>query len=623
MRRQESGVRNQESGFSNREQRWRCPVPDAEYSVLSTQYLLSGTHGVAFLTVIFFLGSLVLSSRLAAADTYAARLETLAAKCDELGLTEQAKITRNWFLVRHPGRQYLFLPTSSDPAAPKTGASETIQQWQRRFSELRREQANTLFNAAKDASAGGQSARAYQLLYEVLREDLNHAEARRVLGYAKSGSQWRLPGAEKSAPRTLPFEHPQYGWRARTHWSLETAHYTLSSNHSQRELVEAGEQLENLYALWQQVFFRYWCDPAALTARFHGSNESLAQPRPKMQVVIFKTREEYSARVAAAHPKAATTLGLYDDTQRVGYFFGGDKSIYPTWYHEATHQLFQEVVPSVVDEPASAANYWALEGVALYMESLADRGGYWTVGGCEADRLQYARYRMMTGDLDMPFAKLAGMSRESIQSSDDIGRLYTAAAGLTHFFMNGHSGAYCDPFIDYVSALYRGGGSLEMLTKSTGEPPAALDQEYREFLNVTNNDLAGIPDPTRCVNLSLCRTAVTDAGLARFAGTKNFRWLDLSGSKASDAGLKFFAANSGLKQLFLEGTRVSEASLPLIASFKHLEELDLTGLPIADAGLAHLRGLKQLQQLHVTGTQVTPEGIKKLKTALPKLNSDL
>ena len=33
---------------------------------------------------------------------------------------------------------------------------------------------------------------------------------------------------------------------------------------------------------------------------------------------------------------------MYDDKQRIAYFFAGDKSVYPTWFHEATHQLFQE-----------------------------------------------------------------------------------------------------------------------------------------------------------------------------------------------------------------------------------------------------------------------------------------
>jgi hypothetical protein len=256
------------------------------------------------------------------------------------------------------------------------------------------------------------------------------------------------------------------------------------------------------------------------------------------------------------------------------------------------------------------------------MESLADRGGYWTVGGCEADRLQFARYRLMSGDLDLPLAKIAGLSRESIQGSDDIGRIYSAAAGLVHFLMDGRDGAYRQAFTDYLTQIYRGESSAESLAQAAGRTMAELDQQYREFLGVSDEDLAAIPNPVSCINLSLCRTSVTDGGLARFAGTKKLKWLDLSFTAATDEGLKHFGANAGLKQLFLEGTRVTEASLPLIAAFKQLEELDLSRLPITDEALAHLRGLKQLQQLHLTGTKVTPDGLKKLKASLPKLNPE-
>ena len=362
-----------------------------------------------------------------------------------------------------------------------------------------------------------------------------------------------------------------------------------------------------------------------------------------MQAVVFKTRQEYAAHVAGAHPKAATTLGLYDDKQRVAYFYGGDKSVYPTWYHEATHQLFQEAIAGTQNEPGQERNFWALEGTALYMESLAQHAGYWTVGGCEADRLQFARYRVLSGDLALPLARLSALSRDEIQKSDEIGRIYTQAAGLAHFLIDGEGGMYREASIDLLTAIYRGEDAANTLAKATGQPPETLDEQYRKFLNVTDDDLAGIPDPTRMRNLSLCRTSVSGKGLARFTGSKGLQWLDLSFTAATDEGLKPFAANAGLKQLFLEGTKVTDASLPLIGGFKQLESLDLSRLPVTDNGLAavvglrnlktlfltgcqvsdaclpHLRGLKQLEMLDAEGSWITPDGIKKLRTTLPKL----
>jgi hypothetical protein len=575
-------------------------------------------------SALWFFGSLVLWSFvptafiLAENETYSGRLATLAAKCDELGLKEQAQITRGWAIPRYPGRQYLFIPLPVDSTAPKATASDTIKHWHNKFLEMRREQAAALFAEAKAASDQRQAARAYQLLHEALREDPDHAEARRILGYVKAGSQWRLPDEEKMTPRQPPLDHPRLPWKARGYWSLETPNFQIVTN-SKGELSEAGQQLENLHGLWRQIFFSYWSSPEALAARFAGTNEPLARPRPKMQVVLFATQREYAAYVASAHPKAAATLGLYDDKQRMAYFFAGNASVYPTWYHEATHQLFQQSIPDARDEPGQARNFWALEGAALYMESLARHGGYWTAGGCEANRLQFARYRVLSGDLALPLARLAAMSREEIQNSSEIGRIYSQAAGLAHFLIDGQEGKYREPFIELLSAIYRGDDTAETLSQATQQPLGQLDDEYRAYLNVTDEDLAGIPNPVAQKNLSLCRTSVTDQGLARFAGSKHLAWLDLSFTSASDEALKTFAGNSGLKQLFLEGTKVTEASLPLIAGFKQLEQLDLARLPITDAGLVHLRGLKQLEELEHSGTQITDDGLKRLRSALPKL----
>src|SRR5262245_7963736 len=86
---------------------------------------------------------LVLCRPLAAAEqeSFADRLAALAAKCDELNRPREAEITRGWIVPRHSGRQFLFLPASSDPAAPKDKADSVAAKWYARFREYRAEQA--------------------------------------------------------------------------------------------------------------------------------------------------------------------------------------------------------------------------------------------------------------------------------------------------------------------------------------------------------------------------------------------------------------------------------------------------------------------------------------------------
>ena len=597
--------------------------------VLSTQYLVLST---------VLVGGLLLNSPCKADDAFADQLTALAAKCDELGLKDQAEISRRWIVPRHSGRQYLFLP-EPDRSTPKAGAPEAARQWHARFLALRKEQAVVLLAAAKKACDDGQATQSYQLLHEVLREDPSHAEARRVLGLPKQDRPGLNPVQRPRVPE------PRLGWAAGSYWRLETEHFAIVTNHSSREAQELGRQLEELHALWRQVFFRYWSSPEALTARFAGRDEPLSRPRPKMNVVLVKNRAEYLAHLVKNVPQIDRTVGIYLNQEHKSFFYAGDTSVYPTWHHEAAHQLFQEAIEGTIDQPGQSQNFWAVEGAALYMESLARHDGYWTVGGCESNRLQFARYRTLAGDFSLPLAELSALSRERIQTSPDIAKIYGQAAGVAHYLIDGDGGKRREAFVDLLAAIYRGEDKPATLAERTGMSPAELDQLYRRFLNMTDDDLGGIPRPASVRNLSLGRTSVTDKSLTRLGEFKQLEWLDLSGTNATAAGLAPLAELTKLRQLFLEDTGATDATLRLVGNLKQLEELDLsnltaitddglaplaglrslkvlhlTGSPISDAGLVHLRGLKQLESLETTGTKITPAGLKQLQTALPKLN---
>jgi hypothetical protein len=402
--------------------------------------------------------------------------------------------------------------------------------------------------------------------------------------------------------------------------------------------------LEDLYDLWQQIFFNYWSSPQALVARLGGSREGLARPRPKMKVVLFRNREEYIRQLTPAEPKIGLSLGMYMDGPQTVFFYAGDESIQATWRHEAAHQLFQECQPNLIS-PGKQRNFWIVEGAAMYLETLAAHDGYWTIGGVEADRLQFARYRALAGDFALPLQDLCALGRDDVQSSPDIRRLYTHAAGLAQFLLTGDEGKYRDAALAYLAAIYQGRDRLDTLAQLTATESSTLDEQYRRFLNVTDADLAGIPAPEDIRNLSLGRTSVTAAGLASLADCTNLVWLDLSLTGTTDAGLAHLNAATKLQHLFLERTEITDASLATIGQFRDLEELDLasvaisdaglaalvglkklkslylTGSPISDAGLMHLKGLKQLETLETSGTKITPEGLKRLRSSNPKLSA--
>ncbi|HUE71435.1 MAG TPA: DUF1570 domain-containing protein [Pirellulaceae bacterium] len=574
---------------------------------------------------------------------FAQQLESLAKKCDELKLADQAAITRRWIIPRHSGRQYFFVPETTDSTAPAKNAPQVVQQWHAKFLELRREQAARLLEQAESELAADQPVRAYRLLFEVLHEDPDHAEARRILGYEKLRSgEWASPYGKGASVAT--FDHPRFGWRRRTYWRLETEHYSIQTNHSAKEALELARHLEDLHAIWRQAFFSYWTNADALKHRMDGGSEPLSRKEAKLRVVLFKNRQEYAGQLAEAEPKIGLTTGIYRASDQTAYFYGGDTSVIPTWYHEGTHQLFQEM-DRFPAEPGQERNFWIIEGVALWMESLARHEGYWTIGGFDADRLQFARYRVLSGDFEMPLAKLVTLGRDEVQQAADIRKLYAHAAGVTHFLMEADAGKRAEATTRYLRTVYEQTDKTDTLFSLAGADGPALDLDYKEFLHVADVDLATIIDPLRIRNLSLGRTAVTDAGMKHLAGCTNLAWLDLSLTRAGDEGLASIKDCRQLKQLFLEGTKITDASLPLIGGLKELEELDLsavrvsdealaalanlkklkvlylTNSPVSDQCLTHLKGLKLLETLETSGTKITPAGRKNLKLSLPKLAS--
>ena len=575
--------------------------------------------------------------------SYAAELEALANKCDELGLNEQAATTRNWLIPRDARRQYLFLPPARDAAAPPKSAPLRVQQWYSKFRELRSAQAERLYASATERLNAAPAA-SYQLLHEALRENPDHAAARQALGYTKGPSKDWLPRPASYRAEAGRTDHPRFNWRRGQYWRIETPHYSIVTNRSAKAGLDLAAELETLVAIWKQVFFDFWADEHWLQARIAGQSER--EPLTgKMQVVLFKDREEYLATLGPSQPQIAVSLGIYVDTQKTAFFYAADPAPRSTWLHEATHQLFQEI-----GRHASGAgerqNFWMIEGAAMYMESLSDYDGYWTVGGWEAERLQPARYRALAGDYYLPLEKLVLLGREDLQQDTDIRKLYTQAGGLAHFLMDGQSGAHRQAAIAYLRSVYQQTDEPQSLAAATKTSLAELDKQYFAFLQVTDEDLAHAPGLERLTQLSLGRTQITDAGLEHLKPCTGLLWLDLSQTKTSDIGIKNIAAATGLKQLFLEGTQVTDAALPLIGGLDELEELDLarlsisdeglkaigrlprltslylTATPITDDGLVHLRGLKRLESLDVRGTQVTAEGIRALQAGRPKLKID-
>jgi len=565
-------------------------------------------HGLAACAWLVLSGAAALAAdppdRAALDERFRTELETLATRCDELGLPAEAATTRAWFVQRDPRRHYLFIPPTQDPARPAADAAVRVNQWYARFCAVRRDHAGRLYELAGQQAAAGDEGRAFRLLHEVLHEDPDHAESRRVLGYVQGPRGWRHPARRPKVQRNRSAQRV-LGGRSEL---IDSEHFQVATNHHARAALDVAEYLERVLAAWQQLYYEYWTVAGRLTARLGGSDAALG-PEHTYDVVLFKSRDDYVNQLSSAEPQIELSVGYYAQGRKTAFFYAGDDAARTTWVHEATHQFFQEsgeVAPMVGEQ----SNFWIVEGVAQYMESLKDHGAYWTAGGIDADRLQYARYRVRNENYYLPLETLVTYGRLQLQKDPELSRLYSQCAGLVHCFMDSDQGRHAAPLISYLRTVYRGTGEPQTLSTVMGQRYPDLDELYRNSLDVTDEDLVHVD--RRIESLCLAHTRVTDAGLVRLPALNQLRWLDLSFTSAGDAGLASFAQSQQLRQLSLEKTRITAASIDFIARLRQLEELDLSQTAIGDDDLPQLARLTRLKTLWLTGTHITDEGLPAL-----------
>lgn len=579
---------------------------------------------------------------------FQSQLDELAAKCDEVKLPAQAEATRRWIIPKYGQANLFYLVPESDPLQPDGDASQLVQFWYQKFRTIRNAHADALYKHAQELLIAKQGAKSYQTLHEVLRENPDHTDTRRILGYANVNGTWRRPGVVTRAKQPR-YEHPKFGWPARSFWQIDTPHFQIMTNLSEEEGLKLGERLEIVYSAWEQMFFNYWSNELQLAGYFDGGSPSPV--RKKFEVVLFKTRGEYVNYLEQVQPRIGITLGIYQfDEEKVYLFHDESEAAHATWHHEISHQLFQEYRSASKDVGLNF-NFWAIEGVAMYMESLRIFDGYVTLGGVDATRFQFARNRYFNDDSRVPFGELVGMGRNDLQKRPDIGALYSESAGRTHYYLDfpadyeTEQQKWREPFIEYLKEIYQGRDTIHSFGNHLGNRGRASTAGlYKHFLSVTDEDILALPEGAPTTDLVLgSMDGITDAALARIGTFEKLGWLDLTKTQITDTGVAHLKGCRSLRDLSIATTPISDNSLATVGKLNTLEELDISGTPVTDAGLAHLGSLSNLKVLRMAVTrigdkgllklaelknlemidarqsQVTPQGVERLKQSLPKV----
>ena len=385
--------------------------------------------------------------------------------------------------------------------------------------ELREKYAEEQFQRARQAAEKNRGNLAMQLAISAIEANPDHAEIRKLFGFKLYENCWRTTW-EVDRLRKGFVDHSIFGWMPKTHveryeagerffkgrwvsaaedaklretiangWEVETEHYQLRTNLSLEEGVQLSRRLEHFYRAWKLLFFRFQLTDEALSRMFRGAAPGGAPPRHR--VLFYRSKADY---VATLQPIESNTAileisgGYYHPVSQTSHFFPIDDTmdefdkdfIRRTLYHEGTHQLFQETrQPNV---PGQAANFWIIEGIALFMETFRVEENHYVVGDDDDIRLDAAKRRKLEDGFYVPFETLVKMNQQTFVSFPQIQRLYSQAAGMTHFLMLAEDGRYRDSAVQLLRLVYSGADRANSLSTLTGRPFKQLDEEYDRFL---------------------------------------------------------------------------------------------------------------------------------------------
>lgn len=448
---------------------------------------------------------------------HAARLDGMRQAFEDLGLTEEAQTCRELAAPMETSLVRVVKPPKDVQPEISAALPEKERALRTSLRQVEERYASDLYVLCRKALRAGYPGYAFQILVEVVRQNPDHAVARRILGYKLRGKEWVTPFANEQLEKGYVWDET-FGWLPKDHvakykagkrwcngrwmsaeqeaeicrdfrhaWHVRTDHYLVWTNYSQERAVEMAKQLEQFHDFFMQTFAAFFSTPDQMLKLFQtsGSSSSLQSRSRPYRIDYFRTRDEYSARLIKKIPQIRITNGLYFTGDRVAYFYYDPQQPFQdTRFHEATHQLFYENERK--DPVALDANFWIVEGIACYMESYHVENGQSVVGDPRHPRIVAARQRVLVDHYYIPLERFAEMGMVAFQSSREISKNYSQAAGLAHFFMHYDGGKYRDALIEHLSEIYRAGARQRMAVRSlselTGVPYPELDRQYEAYM---------------------------------------------------------------------------------------------------------------------------------------------
>ncbi len=490
----------------------------------------------------------------------------------------------------------------------------------------------TLPNAMFPDDAGW---RAMMDLWRAHHAGPDNADIRRFLGLPLVGDFELKAKRSRTAPSWL-------GWKAGEYAEVDTPHFTIYS-HADRAATEiVAKDIERCYWAWTQFFFPLWEAAPQVTLALADRDEGVSivdqlsqtksriSLRRKLRVVLFRDAEQYAKTLSKDVPGIERSTGFYSDARKTMCLYVGDVDDAATRRHELVHQLFREATRSRLGRgmPGEATEFWLVEGIAGYFESLFINGdqaidgdqaivaNQAVVGGWDSPRLQFARYRSLVGGDVMLIGELQQDGRLAAQKRDDLARWYAHAIAQTHRLADSEAMNDRIWLFRRLAALYKIDADLPEATE-----PEDTAQAMTSFLVIDDKHVIDHPTVRPIESLCLAGCEVTDLAVKSIGPQPTLNWLDLSRLPVGDdAVASLIVAPEKMEQLSLEASKVTEKIARLIGRMTALNELDLSWTAADDSVVDAITSGDDMTVLWMTGTRITDDSIAKIKS-MPKLES--
>ena len=279
---------------------------------------------------------------------------------------------------------------------------------------------------------------------------------------AKGNDTLELPRNVEQAS-SLQMEEVNIGGQKR--YRILTEHYDITASRCDDGIL-ASERLEHLFHAWNLL----WAE------LFQEAKDEPEQHRHR--IILYRDKQEYTVNLQRLDPFIDQTNGFYFAPRKTAYFFSPEAKVL---FHEGTHQIFEEhFFPEKM--PVFRNNFWVVEGIALFMETLQIEEKSYKVGNFLADRLYAAKVYQFQQNYNLPIQKLTALSAAEIKSQVDIIKIYSQSATLVHWLMFAEKGRYRKSLFELLRRTYLDSAKPETLSELIGLPYEGLDRKYVEFL---------------------------------------------------------------------------------------------------------------------------------------------